>query len=106
MYDQIIKCLAFKQETKPFSIEAARPSALAHLTHFLDCVWCYVACDCVGILLDANTGGGEEKQTICLFCYSGLLIPDRTFPVLLERPWVTLLEIIAGDHGQLHSALP
>lgn len=61
MYDLIIKCLAFKLETKPFSIEAARPSALAHLTCFLGCVWYYVACDCVGNLLDANTGRGKKK---------------------------------------------
>lgn len=70
MYDQIIKCLAFKQETKPFSIEAARPSALAHLTRFLDCVWCYVACDCVGILLDANTGGEKKNKHLV---YSAIL---------------------------------
>lgn len=59
MYDLIIKCLAFKLETKPFSIEAARPSALAHLTCFLDYVWYYVACDCVRILLD----GGRKNTT-------------------------------------------
>lgn len=65
MYDQIIKCLVFKQETKSFSIEAAKPSALAHLTCFRGCVWYSVTSDCVGILLDANT----EKNLV----YSAVL---------------------------------
>lgn len=65
MYDQIIKCLVFKQETKSFSIEAAKPSALAHLTCFRGSVWYSVTSDCVGILLDANT----EKKLV----YSAVL---------------------------------
>lgn len=65
MYDQIIKCLVSKQETKSFSIEAAKPSALAHLTCFWGCVWYSVTSDCVGILLDANT----EKKLV----YSAVL---------------------------------
>lgn len=80
MYDQIIKCLVFEQDTKSFSIEAAKPDALAHLTCLQGCVWYSVTSDYVGILLDANT----EKKKPCLFCSSGLLIPDMTFPVLLR----------------------
>jgi len=79
MYDQIIKCLVFKQETKSFSIEAAEPSTLAHLTCFQGCVWYSVTSDCVGILLDANT---EKKSS--LFCCSGLLMPEITSAVPLR----------------------
>lgn len=61
MYDQIIKCLVFKQDTKSFSIEAAKPDALAHLTCLQGCVWYSVTSDYVGILLDANT---EKKKPL------------------------------------------
>lgn len=64
MYDQIIKCLVFKQETKYFSIETAKPRTLALLTWFWGCAWDSVTSDCVGILLDVNS---EKKLFILLF---------------------------------------
>lgn len=73
--DNWMSCLWIK--TKVISIEAAKPSTLAPLTCFQGCVWYSVTSDCVGILLDANTG---EKT--CLFCFSGVFIPDMAFPVL------------------------